>query len=53
MKLIIDQHQLIVTYDPSNLGAFARFVLSYTYSNLFIGILTAASYVQTFQLYFE
>lgn len=53
MKLIIDQHQLIVTYDTFALGAFAKSVLSYTYSNKFIGILTAASYVQILQLYFN
>lgn len=47
MKLIIDWHQLIVTYDTFALGAFARTVLSYTYSNKFIGILTA-SYVQIY-----
>ena len=53
MKLIIDRHQLIVTYDTFAHGAFAKTVLSYTYSNKFIGILTAASYVQISWFYFD
>lgn len=53
MKLIIDWHQLIVTYDTFAPGALQKTVLSYTYSNKFIGILAAASYVQTFWFYFD